>query len=57
MENNKMEHITTRTYKFANRIYKLCLKLQEDNYYVNKLLANQLFRSGTSIGAIISTKK
>jgi four helix bundle protein len=29
------------------------LKIQEDNDYTDKLLASQLFRSGTSIGANI----
>ena len=46
-----METITERTFKFANRIYKLCKKLQELNDYTDKLLANQLFCAGTSIGA------
>ncbi len=46
-----MEKITERTFKFANRIYKLCKKLQELDNYTDKLLAGQLFRAGTSIGA------
>ena len=46
-----MEKITERTFKFSNRIYKLSKKLQEFNDYTDKLLASQLFRSGTSIGA------
>ncbi len=49
----KMERITERTFKFASRIYKLCKKLQELDDYTDKLLAGQLFRAGTSIGAII----
>lgn len=44
-----MEKITDRTYKFANRIYILCKEIEKKGYS-DKLLANQLFRSGTSIG-------
>ena len=39
-----------RTFAFAERIVKLCLVL-EQNGRVSATLANQLLRSGTSIGA------
>ncbi|WP_068138846.1 four helix bundle protein [Roseimaritima ulvae] len=39
-----------RTFTFAERIVKLCLVLEE-NGRVSATLANQLLRSGTSIGA------
>ena len=46
MENN----IQTRSKQFAIRIIKLCSFLY-NNSEVTKVLANQLLRSGTSIGA------
>lgn len=42
--------ITDRTEQFAIRIVKACHYLYEQNG-VSKVLANQLLRSGTSIGA------
>ena len=39
-----------RTFAFAERIVKLCLAL-EQNGRISATLANQLLRSGTSIGA------
>jgi four helix bundle protein len=45
--------ITDRTEQFAIRIVKACHYLYEQNG-VSKVLANQLLRSGTSIGAIKS---
>ncbi|NEP80838.1 MAG: four helix bundle protein [Okeania sp. SIO3C4] len=43
-------HITERTFEFAVRITKLC-NLLDQQPGTSRLLANQLFRSGTSIGA------
>lgn len=40
--------ILEKTYQFALRIIKLCLFLREKGHYE---IANQIFRSGTSIGA------
>ena len=42
--------LSDRTFAFAERIVKLCLVL-EQNGRVSATLANQLLRSGTSIGA------
>jgi four helix bundle protein len=42
--------IKERTFDFAKRIIKLCLELEKIPG-CSRLLANQLFRSGTSIGA------
>jgi four helix bundle protein len=42
--------ITDRSFNFAVRIVKLC-KLMEKQGKVSRTLANQLLRSGTSIGA------
>ncbi|MDJ0553053.1 MAG: four helix bundle protein [Microcoleaceae cyanobacterium MO_207.B10] len=42
--------ITERTFEFAVRITKLC-NLLDQQPGTSRLLANQLFRSGTSIGA------
>ncbi len=39
-----------RTFEFARRVVKLC-QLLEETPGVSRCLANQLFRSGTSIGA------
>lgn len=40
--------ILQKTYRFALRIIKLCQFLREKGHYE---IANQIFRSGTSIGA------
>ena len=42
--------IPERTFKFAKQIITLCRKL-EKTPGINRALSNQLFRSGTSIGA------
>jgi four helix bundle protein len=42
--------ITDRTFEFAVRIVRLCQYLEKQNK-VYRTLANQLLRSGTSIGA------
>lgn len=42
--------ITERSFQFAVRIVKLCKHLEE-SFGVHRTLANQLLRSGTSIGA------
>ncbi len=42
--------IRERTFEFAVRIVRLCRSLEEDSRTSN-VLANQLLRSGTSIGA------
>ena len=39
-----------RTFEFARRVVNLC-KFLDNKRAISKLLANQLFRSGTSIGA------
>ncbi len=44
------QEITARTFDFAVRIIKLCQVLEEKPG-VSRTLANQLLRSGTSIGA------
>ena len=43
-------HITERSFQFAVRIVQLCRYLEQLDR-VSKTLANQLLRSGTSIGA------
>ncbi|MCI5146975.1 MAG: four helix bundle protein [Candidatus Electrothrix sp. AR3] len=43
-------HITDRTFAFAVRIIRLCQHLEKQGR-VSRTLANQLLRSGTSIGA------
>ncbi len=43
-------HITERTFAFAVRIIRLCQYLEKQGR-VSRTLANQLLRSGTSIGA------
>ena len=50
MKNNIPVPITERTFQFAVRITKLC-NLLDQQPGTPRLLANQLFRSGTSIGA------
>ena len=47
---NEVRDIRDRTFEFANRIVKLCRTL-DDSPGVSRTLANQLLRSGTSIGA------
>jgi four helix bundle protein len=42
--------IKDRTFEFATRVVKLCRVLEESSG-VSRTLANQLLRSGTSIGA------
>jgi four helix bundle protein len=44
--------IKDRTFEFATRIVRLCRALDESPG-VSKTLANQLLRSGTSVGAIV----
>ena len=51
-ENEKPEDITVRSFRFATRIVKLCQTLDQKPG-VSRTLANQLLRSGTSIGANI----
>lgn len=46
------QDLPKRTFDFAKRIVALCRHL-EDTPGVSRTLANQLFRSGTSIGANI----
>lgn len=43
-----------RTFAFAERIVRLCVAL-ESNGKVSATLANQLLRSGTSVGANVET--
>lgn len=49
LHNSKLS-ITTRTFEFAMRVIRLCQFLEKQSY-VSRTLANQLLRSGTSIGA------
>ncbi len=51
MENNKEQ----KCYGFAVRIYKLCRYLQKTRK--EYIITNQLFRSGTSIGANLAESK
>ena len=44
--------IAERTFVFAERVVRLC-QILEQTHGVNRVLANQLLRSGTSIGANI----
>ena len=46
-----MQDITERTFKFALRIIKLFKSLNEEYSADKYILAKQLLRSGTSIGA------
>lgn len=48
--NNESQKIQERTLSFAIRIVKLC-KFMDSQGGVARILANQLIRSGTSIGA------
>ena len=54
--NNQKVSIQERTKKFAVRIIKVCVWL-EDKSNVSRTLANQLLKSGTSIGANCSEAK
>ncbi|OGY21317.1 MAG: hypothetical protein A2126_02335 [Candidatus Woykebacteria bacterium GWB1_45_5] len=45
----KPEDIRERTFKFALRVIKLCKELPKNE--INRVLINQVLRSGTSIGA------
>ena len=47
---NSKFSITTRTFEFAVRVIRLCQFLEKQGN-VSRTLANQLLRSGTSIGA------
>ena len=49
IEKKPPEDIRERSFKFALRIIKLCKELPKNE--VNKVLVNQVLRSGTSIGA------
>lgn len=49
MNYEKREDIRERSFKFAIRVISLCRSLPMDN--VNRILANQVIRSSTSIGA------
>ncbi len=46
-----MKNITERTFDFSLRIIKLCRVLNKKYVMENNILAKQLLRSGTSIGA------
>ena len=46
-----MNDINDRTFKFALRVIKLCQYLNKNYVMENNILAKQLLRSGTSIGA------
>ena len=50
MEMPKQHDIKERTFEFATRVVRLCRALEESPG-VSRTLANQLLRSGTSIGA------
>lgn len=54
--NEKPQEISERAFDFAVRIVKLCQKLDE-SHGVSRTLANQLLRSGTSIGANLEESK
>src|SRR4030065_4105 len=48
-EVRKPEDIRERAFKFALRIIKLCKELPKNE--INRVLINQVLRSGTSVGA------
>ena len=50
MKNSEVKPITERTFDFAVRIVKLAQSLDEKPG-TSRILANQLLRSGTSVGA------
>lgn len=49
IQNNKRYDLEDRTLEFSRRIVRLCRALPKD--VVNRRLADQLVRSGTSVGA------
>lgn len=49
-EMNEQRDIKERTFEFPTRIVRLC-RAQEESPGVSRTLANQLLRSGTSVGA------
>ena len=54
--NEKPQEISERTFEFAVRVVKLCRRLDESPG-VSRTFANQLLRSGTSIGANLEESK
>lgn len=48
--NNQQNPLLSKSFQFAVQIIKICKDLQSDKNYI---LANQLLRAGTSIGANI----
>ena len=54
--NEKPQEISERAFVFAVRVVKLCQNLDEKPG-VSRTLANQLLRSGTSIGANLEESK
>ena len=52
MSSEETTDICERSFDFAVRIIKLCQKLSLEPG-VNRMIANQLLRSGTSVGANI----
>lgn len=50
MEMTEQREIKERTFEFATRVVRLCRALEE-SAGVSRTLANQLLRSGTSVGA------
>jgi four helix bundle protein len=50
IEMTEQRDIKERTFEFATRVVKLCRALEESPG-VSRTLANQLLRSGTSVGA------
>ena len=56
IEATKPQEISERAFEFAVRVVKLCQKLDEQPG-VSRTLANQLLRSGTSIGANLEESK
>lgn len=54
--NTKPQEISERAFEFAVRVVKLCLTL-DASPGVSRTLANQLLRSGTSIGANLEESK
>ncbi|MDO9510053.1 MAG: four helix bundle protein [Candidatus Magasanikbacteria bacterium] len=49
IQNSKHYDLEDRTFEYSKRIIKLCKSLGND--LINRNLANQLIRSGTSMGA------
>ena len=56
IEETKPHEISERAFEFAVRVVKLCQKLDEQPG-VSRTLANQLLRSGMSIGANLEESK